>query len=41
MEHIRRENLLFEAYILRNSKDINQEEELNEKSSKKKKDKDR
>ncbi len=40
MEQIRRENLLFESYLIRNSKDLPKEDEGDEKKGKgKKKDK--
>lgn len=39
MEHIKRENLLFESYIIRNAKDIPKAEEIEEKKDKKKRDK--
>jgi len=40
MEHFRRENLLFESYIIRNTKDLGKEDEIDDKKvTKKKKDK--
>lgn len=40
MEHFRRENLLFESYIIRNTKDLGKEDETEDKKvSKKKKEK--
>jgi uncharacterized protein YheU (UPF0270 family) len=40
MEHFRRENLLFESYIIRNTKDLGKDEEIEDKKvNKKKKDK--
>lgn len=37
MEQIRRENLLFESYIMRNSKDLQKEDEAEDKKQKNKK----
>jgi hypothetical protein len=37
MEQIRRENLLFESYLVRNQKYLHQEEEVDEKTKQKKK----
>ncbi len=39
MEQIRRENLLFESYMIRNSKDIQKDDENEEKKGKGKGDK--
>ena len=39
MEQIRRENLLFESYLVRNQKDMHQEEEAEEKKKGRKKEK--
>ena len=39
MEQIRRENLLFESYLIRNSKDLPKEDEADDKKGRKKKDK--
>lgn len=39
MEQIRRENLLFESFLLRNSKEIDKEEEIDNKKKGKKKEK--
>jgi hypothetical protein len=37
MEHFRRENLLFESYIIRNTKDLGKEDEIDDKKVTKKK----
>lgn len=37
MEHFRRENLLFESYIIRNTKDLGKDEEIEDKKVNKKK----